>query len=228
MADRVQRVPAAAISKLLNVPEIKLESLVKSGVIPKPASGGYELVNSVRGYIDHLRAESALMDQVAVARHLDMTDRNLREVLRSLGIDWPADPDEIRVAYIRDLREKAAGRGGESQEKLTLARIREADASSSLKELQIAERAGTLVPVSEVQPRLLSMITAARQELLTLPEKIAGDLKALHGIDVDTSLIMERIYDSLKHLASHQPTGDAPDDDASDARLVATTEADDN
>lgn len=162
-----------------------------------------------------------------IASHLFMSERNAGTVCKNLGLATSeVTVDDVREAYILDLRSKAAGRGGESQEKLTLARIREADASSSLKELQIAERAKVLVPIDEVEPQLLSMVTAARQELLTLPEKIAGDLKALHGIDVDTSLIMERIYDALKHLASHQPTGDAPDDDASDARLVATTEAD--
>lgn len=164
-----------------------------------------------------------------IATHLFMSERNAGTICNNLNLK-PAEVsiDDVRESYILDLRSKAAGRGGEYQEKLTIARIREADASSSLKELQIAERAGVLVPTDEVEPKLLSMVTAARQELLTLPEKIAGDLKALHGIDVDTSLIMERIYDSLKHLASHQPTGDDPDDGESHARMAATTEADNN
>lgn len=141
--------------------------------------------------------------QKEIAEHLDMSERNARSVLQSLGIDWTtATMDGIRVAYIRDMREKAAGRGGEEHASLTKARTREAMASAELKELQIMEKAGKLVPLDEIEPRLLAMVTAVRQELLALPQKLAEDLRALHGLDVDCAMIEQHIYAALDHLAN--------------------------
>lgn len=226
MTEKVQKVPASAIARLLNVPESKLEHLAKSGIMPKPSSGKYELDNSVRGYINHLRGQHESMDQAAVARHLDMSDRNLRDVMRGLDIEWPSDPDEIRIAYIRDLREKAAGRGGEAQQQLTLAKIRQANIDSDFKEMQIMEKAGKLLLSEDVEPIMLRMVTAARQELLTLPGKIASDMKMLHGIDIDESLVTERIHDSLKHLATSLQEDDADPDESGAESVDAATEDD--
>jgi hypothetical protein len=67
------------------------------------------------------------------------------------------------------------------------------------------------------------MVTAARQELLTLPEKIASDVKSLHGIEVDMSLIQERIYDALNHLATGLHADDASNDVASEQKVPTST-----
>lgn len=144
-----------------------------------------------------------MLTQRDVASHLDMSERNARDVLRHLGIDWKATAlDEIRVAYIRDLREKAAGRGGDDQAALTRARTREAEASAELKELQVIERGEQLAEVAEIEPKLLAMVTAAKTELLSLPDALAQELRALYGVEIDASLIEERIHEALTHLAS--------------------------
>jgi hypothetical protein len=88
------------------------------------------------------------MNQAEAANHLDMSERNLRDVLKGLEIQWPADIEQIRVAYIQDLRAKAAGRGGDQQAILTMAKIRETNANADLKELQSQEKSGVLVDVS--------------------------------------------------------------------------------
>lgn len=141
--------------------------------------------------------------QKVIAEHLDMTTRNLREVLNKLGmLSTKNSLDEIRVAYIRHLREQAAGRGGEDQASLTRARTREAQASAHLKELQIAEKAKTLIPADEVEPGFAALITAARTELLTLPDKLAMEIKTLHDVDIDPAMIQDHIYEALQHLAN--------------------------
>lgn len=163
--------------------------------------------------------------QAEIAKHLDMSERNAREVLKSLGIDWTAASiDDIRIAYIRDLRDKAAGRGGDDQASLTRARTREAEASAELKLLQIKEKAGELVPLADIEPMLTAMITAARQELLTLPDKVANDLRALHGVEVDAGLIEERIHAALEHLAGGLQEDGAGDVPPSLPRLGAAAE----
>lgn len=45
--------------------------------------------------------------QREIAQHLAMSERNCRDALKSLSIDWTeAILDEIRTVYIRDLRDK--------------------------------------------------------------------------------------------------------------------------
>ncbi len=164
-----------------------------------------------------------------IGDHLDMSERNAGTICSNLGIK-PSNTslEDVRVAYIRDIRSKAAGRGGDAQEELTQSRIRETNANADLKHLMIAEKAGVLVPVADIEPRLVSMVTAARQELLTLPHKIATDIKALHNIEIDESLIVDRVHDSLKHLATRLQEDDEPDDDEGVTRMVATSEVDDD
>lgn len=119
------------------------------------------------------------------------------------GLLVPGQPlKEWISSYCGKLRDEAAGRGGDDQQSLTRARTRDAEASAELKQLQIHEKAGLLVPVSEVEPGLIAMVTAARQELLALPDGIATEIRALHGIEIDPALITERIHEALQHLAS--------------------------
>lgn len=151
--------------------------------------------------------------QLEIAAHLDLSERRVRDVLAALGIDHQvASLDEIRVAYLRDLREKAGGRGGEDQQALTRARTMEAYASAELKILMVKEKSGQVLLVEDVEPEFLAMITAARTELLSLPDKLVGELKALYDVDVDASLIEEKIHDALRHLASGLSAVPAGDD----------------
>ena len=105
------------------------------------------------------------------------------------------------LQYCEALRIEAAGRGGDDQKSLTRARTRDAEQSADLKEIMIAEKLGTLVIVEDIEPQFLAMVTAARMELLSIPMKVAAEIKSLHGIDVDAKLIEEHIYESLEHLS---------------------------
>lgn len=128
---------------------------------------------------------------------------------------------EWLLAYCERLRLEAAGRGGDDQASLTKARTREAEASADLKLLQIKEKAGELIPLADIEPALTAMITAARQELLTLPDKLANELRALHGVEVDAGLIEERIHAALEHLAGGLQSDGAGDDAPRMPRLGA-------
>lgn len=206
MSEGLLDVDAAA--RFLGITPEDLTKLATDGVIARQ-SGKFHPVQLVRGYIDHIKSAAErvqYLTQIEAAQRLDMSERNFRDVCASLGIDHRVVPfDEIAIAYIRDLREKAAGRGGDDQQSLTRARTSEASASAELKILQIQEKAGKLVPVDLIEPMLLAMVTAARIELLALPDKLANELKALHGVEIDASLIEEHIHAVLAHLAKTLP-----------------------
>lgn len=85
--------------------------------------------------------------QHEIAEHLDMSERNARDVLKGLTLDWQtASMDEIRTAYIRDLRAKAAGRGGSQLEELNRARIDDLQQKSANGRLVYYEKLRSLIP----------------------------------------------------------------------------------
>ncbi len=123
------------------------------------------------------------------------------------------------LAYCERLRLEASGRSGKDSEALTRARTAEATASAELKNLMIKEKSGQLVPAADVEPRYTAMVTAARTELLSLPDKFTSEIRALYGIEVDPQLFEDRIYESLNHLAGGVHA-DGSADDAPDRESV--------
>lgn len=124
-----------------------------------------------------------------VARHLDMSERNLTEVLRGLNIDYRTTHiDDIRTAYIRDLREKAAGRNGDHVVEAAIAKKRNLDINSALQELTLKERMGELLPRQETEQEILTNIITARQELENnLPDRLEHEIRIIYRLDVPAS-----------------------------------------
>lgn len=120
-----------AASALLQVAPDQLQRLVASGVVRRAAPGKYIPAQLIRDYIAWLHAEPERRDrsptQAEIAEHLDMSDRNLRDLLQMLDLDHKqASLSAIRVGYIRRLREQAAGRAGSEDGGLDLVQERAA------------------------------------------------------------------------------------------------------
>jgi phage terminase Nu1 subunit (DNA packaging protein) len=121
-----------AAASLLNVAPDVLTKLVGSGVVRRAGHGQYSPAHIIRDYIAYLQGEPDRREraptQQEIAAHLDMSDRNLRDVLERLDLDHKEAPlSKIRVGYIRQLREQAAGRASDgpldlAQERAALAR----------------------------------------------------------------------------------------------------------
>ena len=157
-----------------------------------------------------------------IGRHLVMSERNARDVLKGLGLDAATVTlDDCREAYIKDLREKAAGRYGDTGQSLAMAKTDEARASTDLKLLTIAEKARELVPANAVEETLRSMIVAARAELLSLPDKLRVEIQALHGVDIDADLIQTHVEHALSNLA-RQDHGELSPDAVEDRSSVGS------
>lgn len=69
-------------------------------------------------------------------------------------------------------------------------------------ELKIEERVGRLVAVGDTEPLWTEAITAARGELLTLPERLKVKLDATYRINVDPAEIEAEILPALTRLAA--------------------------
>lgn len=124
--------------------------------------------------------------------------------MRSLGLDWrTASMDEIRLAYIEHLRGVASGHKAEDGDDLVKERVLTERVDRELKLLDLAEKRGVLVNVGKLEPALSQMVGAFRSELLALPDRIADELSALYGIDVDAELITAHLCDALAQCARY-------------------------
>jgi phage terminase Nu1 subunit (DNA packaging protein) len=170
----------------------------------------------------------AKANQTQIGLLIGKSQQAVSKLASKADVKSDATNGEMIRAIFERLTEEAAGRGGEYQQELTKARIRAENGKADLAEMSIREKAGLLVLAEEIEPSLLRMVTAARQELLTLPGKFASDMKMLHGIDIDESLVTERIHDSLKHLATSLQESDAGDDGEGDEIVVAAATDDDD
>lgn len=109
--------------------------------------------------------------------------------------------EDARHLIVKHYKDLANGRGGFD---LARERARESRLKGDLLQLQIQEKAGTLIPADAVEREWQSLIVAARSELLLLPGKIAHEVKSLYGIEIDPSLIEDHVRAALNRLANEE------------------------
>ncbi|WP_414451497.1 MarR family transcriptional regulator [Burkholderia sp. 22PA0099] len=166
--------------------------------------------------------------QQQIADHLDLDQSAVSRFVDKLQLDYrAASIDEIRVAYIRHLREIAAGRSSETGIDLVAERAMTERVDRELKLLTLAEKRGQLVNAAQLEQAYGLMVGAFQTELLALPDKLVPELYALHGVQVDIEWLNEHIYGCLEQLSEYEP--DRPHGDSSDREAVeaAGTDRDD-
>lgn len=112
---------------------------------------------------------AARVTQESIAKHLDLSDRSVREFLTGANMDHRiATLDEIRVTYIRHLREMAAGRAASGDLDLAGERARLAK-----------EQADKIAMQNEVSRRELAPVTLIEEVLAKVGRQIAGVLESI-------------------------------------------------
>ncbi len=198
------------VARVLDVSKEDLKSLANAGVVVRTGQDKYNLIGSVQKYIKHIKmSDKAPPTQVEVANHLDMSERNARDVLKMLGIDWTASSlADIRTAYIRDLRDKAAGRGGDQQSELTKARTDESVVKAALGRLQYHEKLGALVPLEDVERPLMDWAGYTAQQVTVGFDDLKSQIETKYQIEIDTEMVNRvvgstttRIQGYAKHIS---------------------------
>ena len=167
--------------------------------------------------------------QQQLADHLGMSQQAVSKTLAKMKIDWQhMSLDQIRLAYIRRLREVASGYGdGDGQNKLMLARVTKETAEAKLAVLKLKKEEGELVDRSQLFPELQIIFAAMKTKLLAVPDQIKSELDAIHGIDVDREWLQEIIEnvitDYVKYLQFH-----SEDLQRSELRAGSSAKADHN
>ncbi|WP_196784978.1 MarR family transcriptional regulator [Burkholderia territorii] len=156
-----------------------------------------------------------MLTQQQIADHLDLERSTVSRLVDRLNIDYrTASLDEIRVTYIRHLRESAAGRASETGVDLVAERAMTERVDREIKLLTLAEKKGQLVNVAQLEQAFGQMVGAFQTELLALPDKLVQELRALYDVEVDVEWLNEHMYGCLEQLSQYdpdRPRGDPPD-----------------
>ncbi|WP_174431247.1 MULTISPECIES: MarR family transcriptional regulator [Burkholderia cepacia complex] len=160
--------------------------------------------------------------QQQIADHLDLDQSAVSRFVDKVRLDYRAvSIDEIRIAYIRHLREVAAGRSSETGIDLVAERAMTERVDREIKLLTLAEKKGQLVNAAQLEQAYGLMVGAFQTELLSLSDKLVQELRTLYGVEVDVEWLNEHIYGCLEQLSEYDPDsprGDSPDrDDAASA-----------
>lgn len=146
--------------------------------------------------------------QIEIGKHLDMSDRNVRDLIKRGVLPGSRGPggldlDECRVAYIRYMRGIASGQVSSSED-LDAAheRARKDKAQADKTELEVARLKRQMVIWAAVEKGWGGMLARLRSKLLTLPSKIAPLVQASDGeYATITEITRKAVSDALRELS---------------------------
>lgn len=153
-----------------------------------------------------------LLIQKDIAEHLDLSQPAVSGLIDRLGIDWKTSTiDEIRVAYIRHLREQAAGRAASGDLDLATERARLAKEQADKVAMQNAVTRGDLAPVVMIEEVLTK--TAARLAGIfdAIPGFVRRRVPSLRAEEID--LIAAEIA-RVRNVVAGMSLADLNDDQA--------------
>lgn len=140
--------------------------------------------------------------QQEAARHIDVSRQLVGQLLDRYGLPRKGfNLDELRVAYIRDLREKAAGRGSDGEYDLTAERARLSYHQANVEQLKEAQLRGELIPVDAVLAAWQEKIGATRAQLLSLPTRASPLVIAETNATQAEQIIKRIVHEALDELA---------------------------
>jgi len=142
--------------------------------------------------------------QSEIAKHLDLGVRRLRDFLTDGVIEKGCTLDEARVAYIRWLREMAAGRAGTGNPNHEKARYDKLRADQV--ELKIAVEKSQLIPLELATSIISKMIMAARSHFLSLPTKLAPRVHGCKTLRETSGVLKDGVHECLGDFTRIDPT----------------------
>lgn len=206
-------------ARLLGLAPIELDRLVREGLIRRNDRNSYSVPVLVAGYVAYLKAMIAGTaghpKQAEVAAHLDLSDRSVRELEPKLSLPTGYTLAEFRIAYIRHLREVAAGRMGEGTEGLELAteRARLAKEQADKIAMQNAERRGELAPVAAMEMVIAAVGAKVGRILDTIPGTVR---RRVPGIGADVIEAITADIAKCRNMAAAMTLADLDEDEDPD------------
>jgi len=143
--------------------------------------------------------------QKSIAELLDMTPRNLREVLIKLEIpDFKkVTQKEILTKYIRHLRSQAAGRGGDEQQTLTKARTEESAIKAAKLRLEFHRDIGSLIYTEDAAAVITQWCRQANLDYIQGFNKLISEIQNRHKIKVNKKMVEKIVRPTTERIKSH-------------------------
>ena len=213
-------------SRLLELAPNDLERLVKSGAIRRNGKDDYSLPILVQDYIAHIKhqADRARLSpkQQDIAAHLDLSDRSVREFLTTAGMEHKqCTLDEIRIAYIRHLREIAAGRMANGDLDLATERARLAKEQADKIAYQNAQTRKELAPAYLLEDVLTRTAARINGILEAIPGMIKRRVQSLPAAEIE--MVTDEIAKARNMVAAmsiNEVIAEAITDDDSEGALL--------
>jgi phage terminase Nu1 subunit (DNA packaging protein) len=162
---------------------------------------------------EHEQPDRVTTQQSEIARHLDLSPRRVRELVRDGVLPQGVDLDTARCAYLRHLREQAAGRRGNaagSSLDLTAERAALARAQRQRVEMENAARAGRLLEAADVSREFANIIKIVVAGLETLPDVLDRDTSIGHAAVVRVREVVDRLREELYQKLAAEPEPPPP------------------
>ncbi len=209
-------------ARLIGVAPGVLTDLVRDGYVRRNDKNSYSVPVLVGEYCAHLRAEAVRPEshpkQAETAAHLDLSDRSIREWETKLGLQaTPYTLTDFRVAYIRSLREGAAGREAVGDLDLAGERAALAKAQRERIEMQNSVTRGELAPVVLIEEVLTKAASKTAGILDAIPGMIRRRVPVLTADDID--LIAGEVA-KARNLVAAMSLANLKDDDSADVSTV--------
>lgn len=142
-----------------------------------------------------------------VCAHLGMTMKTLQEYIEKGIITRKPrseyDLDEVRIEYIKHVREVAAGRFKPGNLDLGEERARLAKEQADAKEMENAVERGELVYIEDVAKQIEDQFARVRGKLLAVPSKVAPEAQAAAEVREVQQLIEMAIVEALNELVGY-------------------------
>jgi len=140
----------------------------------------------------------------SIAAHLDMTERNLRDVLKKINLNHrKASLTQIRVGYIRHVRNQAAGRGGDEQQTLTKARTEESEIKSKKLRVEYLRDIGSLISAEDAASVITLWCRQANTDYTQGFHKLVSEIQSRHKIKVDNELVESIVIPTTERIEDH-------------------------
>lgn len=177
------------MARLLDMAPSDLEKLVQAGSIRRNDRNNYSVPVAIAGYVALLKAQASGTaghpKQDEVGMHVDLSDRSVREWELKLNLSDSYTLSDFRIAYIRRLREEAAGRAADGELDLAGERARLAKEQADRVSMQNAVTRRELAPAYLIEEVLAKAGARASKILDTIPGMIKRRVPALTSADIN-------------------------------------------
>ncbi len=140
--------------------------------------------------------------QTGFAELLNVSQQTISKQFKKGVLHVGGTNREWLVQYTEHLRQEAAGRGGDSQQILTRARIEETLENTAVKRQTRLKDAGVLLDKDDTVLLVTEMTGQLQGHVMSAGDEIIDELISRYKLELDDNAILEPLRIALRHCAT--------------------------